>query len=253
MDRLGKYLSICLVIILAVSSLYMVNHSNAQTTPNPSVPEFTVKSADHSYDVPAKSTTTIDPFTGRQVTTTIPGYHVMNLAIDVIIKNQPFTPVSFENGTEIQLYYTVRAKGHFSEWGAQNAANGYSSQRVLASTSDYTIVTFIIGSQNDILMGYADLYVPNGGQEDFQVKAQAGYLVPDYGGHISLYPLAYNLISFGDSGWSDTQTLTYTFGLLGIFYTPEAIWLLILPLIFAVVVAFLIVKRFRKTREAHKL
>ena len=89
------------------------------------------------------------------------------------------------------------------------------SQRVLASTSEYTIVSFIIGSQNDILMGRANLYVPNGGQEDFQVIAQTGYLVPDYGGHIIPTPLGYNLVSFGDSGWSDVHSITYKFGLLG--------------------------------------
>jgi hypothetical protein len=247
MKRTSKGLALILALTIIITSLIAINPISAQSIPQPAVPIFTVKHADHSYDVPAKSTTSIDPFNGKQVTTTIPGYHVTNLTIDVIIRNQPFTPVDFKNGTIIQLYYTVRVKGHFSDWGAQNAANGYSSQRVSPSNSDYTVVSFIIGSENDILMGRANLYVPNGGQEDFQVKAQTGYLVADYGGHIIPMPLGYNLVSFGDSGWSDIQTLTYRFGLLGIIYAPEAIWLLILPLIFAVVVAFLIVKRFRKS------
>jgi hypothetical protein len=250
MKGTSKGLALILALTIIITSLIAINPISAQSIPQPSVPIFTVKEADHSYDVPAKSTTSIDPFNGKQVITTIPGYHVSNLTIDVIIRNQPFTPVDFENGTIIQLYYTVRLKGHFSDWGAQNAANGYSSQTILASTSDYTVVSFIVGSENDILMGRANLYVPNGGQEDFEIKAQTGYLVPDYGGHVIPQPFGYTLVSLGDSGWSDIQTMTYRFGLLGIIYDPEAKWLLILPLILAVEVAFLSVKRFRKSSSA---
>jgi hypothetical protein len=198
-----------LITVLTVSSLFMVSSVFAQSIPKPSVPEFTVKFIDRSYDVPVTYRTTTDPFTGKQVTTSSGGYHVTNMTIDVIIKNQHFIPVDLHNGTIIQLYYNVRAKGHFADW-TPVSSGGYSFKRILASTSDYTVVTFIIGSENDMVMGRANVYIPPGGQEDFQVQAQVGYLVPgySYGGHVLPFPPSYDFISFGESSWSDVQTLT---------------------------------------------
>jgi hypothetical protein len=174
--------------------------------PPPSVPEFTVKFVDRSYDVPVTYKTTIDPFTGQNVTTSSGGYRVTNKTIDITITNQPFAPVETEGGNVIQLYFSVRTKGHFGDWSDASSDNGYIFRRVLASTSEYTVVTLVIGSMNSIIMGEADLYIPEDGQEDFQVKADVGYLVPNYGGHILLQPLSWDLISFGESGWSNTQT-----------------------------------------------
>lgn len=54
--------------------------------PTPSVPEFTLKYVDNSYDVPSSTTTTTDPYTGEQTITTEPGYHVANETIEVTIK-----------------------------------------------------------------------------------------------------------------------------------------------------------------------
>jgi hypothetical protein len=181
-----------------------------------------VKFIDRSYDVPVTYRTTTDPFTGKQVTTSSGGYHVTNMTIDVIIKNQHFVPVDLHNGIVIQLYYNVRAKGHFADW-IPVASGGYSFKRILESTSDYTVVTFIIGSENDMVMGRANVYIPSGAQEDFQVQAQVGYLVPDYGGHILPVPISYDFISFGESGWSDIQTLTISYGLKQVILIGAAI------------------------------
>jgi hypothetical protein len=192
---------------LAVGVLFGIVQASvdANDIPPPSVPEFTVKFVDRSYDVPVTYTTKIDPFTGQNVTTSSGGYHVTKKTIDITIENQPFVPVKTESGV-IQLYFSIRTKGHFGDWSDASSDNGYIFKRVVASTSEYTLVTLVIGSTNSIIMGEADLDIPEGGQEDFQVKAEVGYLVPDYGGHILPQPLSWDFISFGESGWSNTQT-----------------------------------------------
>src|SRR5665647_1089789 len=104
------------VLVLATSSLIIVKTAFAESIPALSVPEFTVKLVDRSYDVPITYTTTTDPFSGKQITTSSGGYHVTNKTIDVTIRNQPFTSTDLGNGSVIQLYYSVRAKGHFGDW-----------------------------------------------------------------------------------------------------------------------------------------
>jgi hypothetical protein len=211
MTGMNRTITIALILILTTSSLIVVEATSAEvpTVPQPSLPEFTVTQVDRSYTVPIKYTTNTDPFTGKEVTTSTGGNHVRNMTIDVTIKKQSYSPVNFGNGTIVELYYTVHTKGHFGSWGNPSADNGYTLKQVLASTSSDTVVTFIVGSENDILMGYATVDIPENGQEDFQVSAQVGYLVPDYGGHIMAQPFGYDFISFGDSGWSNTQTITY--------------------------------------------
>ncbi len=61
MDWLCKYLSICLVIILAVSSLIAIEFAEAQT---PSTPTFKVKLISGYNEVPTTYST--DPYTGEQ-------------------------------------------------------------------------------------------------------------------------------------------------------------------------------------------
>jgi len=206
MIALNRIATLIIIVILAVSSIVMVGAAFAVV--QPSVPEFTVKQVDRSYDVPVTTSVSTDPFTGQQITHRSGGNHVENKTIDVTIKNQPFTSTDFGNGTVIQLYYSVRAKGHFGNWDNPSSSNGYFFRQVLVSTSDNKVMTLILGSENDILMGEANVYIPEGGQEDFQVEAEAGYLTPDYGGHIIPFPLSWDFHSFGDSGWSSTQTIT---------------------------------------------
>jgi hypothetical protein len=60
----------------------MTNPVNAQkSTPNinapiptPSIPEFTIKYVDHSYDVPTTTTSHTTPYTGETTTVTRQGY-----------------------------------------------------------------------------------------------------------------------------------------------------------------------------------
>ena len=70
MGKIGKTFAIFLTLIVAMSCLTLltVKPVNAQSIPKPSVPEFTLQIADHSYDVPAKTTSTTDPYTGKTTT-----------------------------------------------------------------------------------------------------------------------------------------------------------------------------------------
>ncbi len=255
MGKISKTLALLLTLIIAMSCLTLltVKPTNAQTIPKPSVPEFTVTFVDRSYTAPITTTQTTDPFSGQQLTHTSGGQYVKNETVDIKIVNPPLTSVTLANGTVEKMYYTIRTKGHFSDyWWSSNVPwtstatyeGGNSFTRVFASTSDYTVVTLVIGSPNDIIMGYADVYIPAGGQEDFQVEASFGY---QYTTYAFLYPTGVDFVSYADSGWSDTQTLTLGWASL---FSSDIIFLLILAfLIFAVliiVICLLIIKR-RKT------
>ncbi len=206
---MSKTITITLTLILAAFPLLILQSTAlAVSVPQPSVPSFTVTYVDRSYDVPIQYHTSTDAFTGQPVTTSTGGNHVTNKTIDISIRNQPFTTVNSDDGKTINLYYTVCAKGHYASWDEPSADNGYYIKQVPASSSGNTVLTLVIGSTNDLLMGYANVYIPEGGTEDFRVKAQAGYLTPDYGGHILPMPLGYDFTSFGESAWSSTQTIT---------------------------------------------
>jgi hypothetical protein len=78
---MSKLATLLFITVLTVSSLVMVGSVFAQSIQTPSVPEFTVKLVAHPYDVPPTTTTTIDQYTGQEIVTTIPGYHVENKSI----------------------------------------------------------------------------------------------------------------------------------------------------------------------------
>lgn len=203
-----KSAALVFITVLTLYSLFMVGSVFAQPIPKPSVPEFTINQVDRSYDVPVTITYSTNPFTGEKVENRTGGYRVQNKTIDITIKNQPFTPIDLGNGSIIQLYYSVRAKGHFGDWSDASSAIGYVFKRVLASTADYTVVTLILTSQFWQIPGSAqpDLNIPEGGQEDFQVKAQAGYEYLYSDGHI--FPIGTEFETIKESSWSNTQTIT---------------------------------------------
>lgn len=181
-----------IIAILAVSSLIMVESAFAQSITKPSVPEFTLKLADHSYDVPA--TYSIDPYTGQNITH--PGYHVENKTIDIIIKNQPF--VSSINGTTYQLYYNVRHKGSFEDnWTELSWTDYDSGSLVPQSNSQYTVISYSAQSY------------PINASLDFQIRALMGC----YYQHTPQDPFLPTVTYFGvpatgESKWSSTQTIT---------------------------------------------
>jgi hypothetical protein len=185
---------------LAVAVLFDSVHAQ------PSIPEFTVKYIDLSYDVPP--TYGIDEFTGETVITQ-EGYHMDNQSAVFKIKSQPFNPYTDSGGNNISLYYNFRAKGHFGgEWRYYPFSDsGISSHRYsamfysfgeipefVASTSEYTALSV------SLTAFYSSENLQIGNQIDFQVQAQIGYI--DYSGD--------GLYSFlGEtSDWSETQAIT---------------------------------------------
>ncbi len=200
--------ALLLIILLAVSSLILIESVSAQSIPKPSVPEFTAKMADHSYDVPSTTVNYTNPYTGQQETKTSGGYHVENITIDVTIKNQPFTSTNIDGNTS-RLFYEIRWKGHFENWSTYNEFNDinyrYDSDNfyqginygIQASNSDYTIKSYSILSIGNI---------PQNGMVDFQVKAQIGYTFLYHGGHIQPIGTDYHWVQ--ESDWSNIQTLT---------------------------------------------
>jgi hypothetical protein len=172
--------------------------------PKPSVPEFTVKLIDSSYDVP--TTYSLDPYTGENVTHT--GYHVEQQSIEVKIKNQPFTPYEMQdsngNNQSINFFYNIRIKGQFSEDWTElyRASDGYPHQW---SDSDYTALSYVLGGDADTVLGTKMIKLPAGTQVDFQVEAMIGYIHRE----ISMPIPGTGWVVTGEtSGWSNTQTIT---------------------------------------------
>ena len=191
-NSMSKTIVLMLFALLSLSGLVMVDSVFSQSTPKPSVPEFTVKFIDASYDVP--TTYTIDPYTGQNITHL--GYHVENRTIEVIIKNQPFT--SYEsNGQIVDFYLNVRIKGSYAEnWTIiYNADFGYPTQ----SKSDYTKISY---SLDEYEYPFWD-NLNQGGTVDFQVEALIGSVHRDASTFWAPWVFDGEV-----SGWSNTQTVT---------------------------------------------
>jgi hypothetical protein len=186
-----------MLLTLFLSGLVMVGSAFTQSVPKPSTPEFTIRLVANPYDVPPVTTTTVDQYTGKEIVTTTPGCHVENKSIEIIIKNQPFAPYAHENGYEINLYYSVRSKGHFgddSDWKElYSRYKDPSSANPAQSSSEYTVLSLS-----------ADYPVDS--KVDFQVEAIVGHYYDELAGRpiLPLYVLAVD----ESSGWSSTQTLT---------------------------------------------
>ena len=165
-----------------------------------SPPEFTVQLVAHPYDVPPTTTTTIDQYTGKEIVTTTPGYHVENKSIEITVTNQPFTPYTDAKGHLINLYYNVRFKGHFgqeSDWEEpfhkpiRNGIYG-TSKKHPQSSSEYTLISFPSEFQD-------------GDAVDFQVQTLEGYYTPWEPLPI---PMGTSRFTGEKSDWSSTQTIT---------------------------------------------
>jgi hypothetical protein len=198
---------VAVLICALLGSSMVVTMGYAQTSiPTPSVPEFTLKFVDNSYDVPTTTTvfSTTDPYTNRTTTrnATQQGYHVKKFDIEVTIKNQPFP--STINGNISNLYFDVASYGHFenitvipleirSPTGIGlilQSTDGLTPQ----SNSEYTVINV---SAN---------FFPPGGEVDFRVAAVLGYTYRDYiSGHI--LPVYNDEFLYASSDWSDAQTI----------------------------------------------
>jgi hypothetical protein len=204
-----KILTLTLVILL-LSSLFALADTSirAQATSKPSTPQFSVKFIDNSYDVPSSTTTSIDPYTGKKITSTQQGYHVENMRIDVEIKNQLFTPYTNADGHECKgLFYRVQVKGHF-ETNWTTFSSRYPENYVSQSTSGYTVVSYTF---HEYAGGYFIAKPSSGGQLDFRVEAFTGYWVePTQIDHLGGFHDP-TLFDDATSGWSSIQTITITY------------------------------------------
>jgi hypothetical protein len=185
-----------LITCLVVSSLFVLTvvPATVQAVSKPSVPQFSVKFVDNSYDVPTTTTTTIDPYTGKESTYTSYGYHVVDRTVEVSIKNQPFTPYTDENSQKHQLYYNIQYKGRFeTDWYPPMFAPGY----IVQSDSEYTDISGVLWSIN---------YFEIGAQLDFKIEAVIGYTELYYAD--KWFPVGSTFIVEETSGWSAIQTIT---------------------------------------------
>jgi hypothetical protein len=201
---LRKISALLLILVFTVSSLIVVSLGYASAAmPKPSVPEFTVKLIDSSYDVP--TTYSIDPYTGENVTH--PGHRVENRTIAVTIKNQPFVPFyDVSSGWNISFYYGVRVKGHYVEnWTELYLVEDVPTQ----SYSEYTVLSYALSGEDTYILGDKMMEFPPGAQVDFQVEAMIGYVHrvfnPNATNQLEMYPYYFT----GEtSGWSETRTIT---------------------------------------------
>jgi hypothetical protein len=186
-----KNLALTLILLLILSSLIIVGTVYAQSIPKPSVPQFTVKFVDLSYDVP--TTTSIDQYTGQTIT--YQEYHVENRTIQITIENQPFTSY-IENGQKISFYLNVRVKGHYAEnW--TSTISSPENWKPVESNTKFTKVVYLIDANDPPF--WNDLV--NGGTVDIQAVAMIGYVSRTVG-FASWY------FAGQTSDWSPTQTVT---------------------------------------------
>ena len=193
---LSAFLATILIAGLISASAIRFGTVHAQQ----SVPEFTLEYVDYSYDIPPKTTTTINPYTNETTTTTIPGRHVENKTIQATINNNIGAS-----------YYNFRYKGHYEkEWSYYpfdpDSRFGYSLPDAFyvpykASNSSYTVA---------FLRSYFFKDVPEGGEVDVQVQALFGDFDAEPWGHLLPIEPTYDFDFTGTtSDWSETQTITF--------------------------------------------
>ena len=241
----GKFFTVIMIVIMAISSLSLLtiklaSAQSVQSIPVPSVPQFTLKYTDHSYDVAPTTTSTTNPYNGNTTTTTVPGYHVRNFTIEVTITNPTFHPVI--NGNDTGYSYNVRGKGHFQEdWTSPDQTISTALQP--QSNTEYTVLSF-----------RANGYQP-GDELDFQVQAvlSYSYKVYDYSHPPQVFS-GYQVVS-NSSDWSNIQTITIPASSSSASPTstltptpastaavPELSWLAVVPLLVSVLLIAVVIR-----------
>ncbi|MCL2134508.1 MAG: hypothetical protein FWH37_02985 [Candidatus Bathyarchaeota archaeon] len=185
-----KTLTLTLILLLSSLLVLTVIPVNAQAASKPSVPQFSIKLVDNSYDISPSVAITTDPYTGKEITTSKPGSHIENIQIEVTIKNQNYP----------ELMYNIRTKGHFEEQWREH----YGISRAMfpaQSDGKYTIIKL-----DTMRNAYEKIY-PEGAQIDFQVSAVCGTIYRE------MFPDGYvdDVFHGVTSDWSKTQTITITY------------------------------------------
>jgi hypothetical protein len=190
--------------------------------PKPSIPEFTLKYVDNSYDVPATYST--DPYTREKVLVES-AHRVDNRTIELWITNQQY---AYSNGSTFHVFYLVRTKGHYEEQWVfatptfDNHLFSFDSDEKgvfientpQQSDSTYTVLSFS-GVYPPHYPYYTNWTYQSGSQVDFQVQAVIGHeskyfvlspwlqLQPPYTGYYET-----GIIFDTTCDWSNTQTIT---------------------------------------------
>ena len=202
--KTAKIISLLLVLALTVSVPTIASLASTHAQTAPSVPQFTLQFINGDYYVPPAYGT--NPYTG-QTTMTRSGYQVENRTIEMTIYNQPYTPTNSGNTTN-KLYYNVRVKGHYENLTSDSDTGTYGQRGLAASSASYTTVTFNVQNWG----------IPNGGQVDFQVQAFIGYTYYNEGECYSS-----NIVTVGESNWSNIQTMTFLNGTATLTSTSQAL------------------------------
>jgi hypothetical protein len=174
----------CLFLsMLLISIIFLSFFGAVYAQSKPSIPEFTVKLVDNSYNTPPTQTT--NPYTGP---TTIPGNHIEKIEVEITIKNQNYPS---------NIMYNVRTKGHYEkEWTKEVYGSPFDYPE--QSKGQYTVITLPAGHYID------------GSQVDIQVEAMSGTISWEFDGASLQFRGDGNRYFFDGvtSGWSKTQTLT---------------------------------------------
>jgi hypothetical protein len=175
-----------------VASLIVVKTAPASASiPKPSIPEFTIKITEHSYDV--SPIYGIDQFTGENITIQ-EGRHYEWNTLDFTIRNQQVP-------SDSRLYYNICYRGQYTNnWTELYHGDTYIQQQ----SGQYSTIPFLLSGSLPPPQG--DIYrltIPVGAKVDFQVEAMIG-------GIYRISPRFSSGYEFrGEtSGWSNTQTVT---------------------------------------------
>lgn len=189
-----------LIILLIALAASLVSAKPSEAQLNTSVPEFTLRVVDNSYDVAPTPIASTDPYTNITTTITAPGYHVENITLEAVIKN---------NGAS---HFNFRYKPHYSDqWSyfpfnpdIESGYNFYDAFSVPypASTTEYTLIT----------VDFLPKSIAENGKVDVQVQGLFGdFSAVPYGHMIDVGGPTYDFYFEGQaSGWSGTQTVTYS-------------------------------------------
>ncbi len=198
-----KTIGLVLIAIFALSSFMIVKPVNSEII-TPSVPEFSLKLVDSSYDVPPASTT--NPYTG-QITTSA-GSHVEARTVEIRIKNEDFTPYIAQDGSDtwnIDYFYNVRFKGPYeTDWCT--LFNPYDGFLSMDYDAHYTVLSYNCGYSPIDGLNFRGVTIPVDATVEFQVEALIGCIHHVY--TTPSDPWGKYTFEGQTSEWSGTQTIT---------------------------------------------
>jgi hypothetical protein len=171
MVSLSEKFLLMLSFSLVVSGLFLVGFCVAPVTmpSHPSATPEIVSVVVNHKPVWVPPIIYTNPFTGT-TTEMSPSYWRQEGAIDITIKNRPFTPYTDQNGNNIDIYYCTFHKRPSSNTWYSNSEIG-APDTVYQSDYGHTVITYKYGTQSFI--GYID------GDICFRVQAIEGYFDRD--------------------------------------------------------------------------